>query len=182
MEICRKTSLIYPDYCYFFSRRNIEPFWTYKKFSSLEDEHVHSPPIYGRSIKWRNCQKRQLMKWVGIFQVRIFWVGIFRRGGIFQAGVWWVGIFRGNFPRTVLKSLFNKVAGMKPETLLKRDSSTGAILWYLWNVEENLLQNTPRRSFLKRQMSGTSSDNELCNEWYNEWRRMTTSGTMSENE
>ena len=33
-------------------------------------------------------------------------------------------------------------------------------------------------SFIKRQTSGTTSDNE----WYNEWQRMTTSGTTSENE
>ena len=31
-------------------------------------------------------EETQLMKWVGIFQVRIFWVGIFR-GKIFQGGV-----------------------------------------------------------------------------------------------
>ena len=44
----------------------------------MEDEHVHSPPIYGRSVKWRNREERQLMKWVGIFQVGIF------RGGEFD--------------------------------------------------------------------------------------------------
>ena len=38
-------------------------------------------------------EERQLMKWVGIFQVGIFWMGIFR-GGIFQGELWWVGIFR----------------------------------------------------------------------------------------
>ena len=31
-------------------------------------------------------EERQLMKWVGIFQVKNFWVGIFRVG-IFQARV-----------------------------------------------------------------------------------------------
>ena len=36
------------------------------------DEHVHFPPIYGRSIKLRNSEERQLMKWVGIFQVGLF--------------------------------------------------------------------------------------------------------------
>ena len=41
-------------------------------------------PIYGRSIKWRKNEERQLMKWVGIFQVRIFWMGIFP-GRIFLA-------------------------------------------------------------------------------------------------
>ena len=34
-------------------------------------------------------EERQLMKWVGIFQVGIFWMGIFR------GEVWWVGIFPG---------------------------------------------------------------------------------------
>ena len=33
-------------------------------------------------------------------------------------------------------------------------------------------------SFIKRQTSGTSSDNE----WYNEWQQMTTSGTTSDKE
>ena len=52
-------------------------------FLKWEDVHAHSPPIYGRCIKWRNSEDRQLMKWVRIFQL-----------GIFQGGVWWVGIFR----------------------------------------------------------------------------------------
>ena len=52
-------------------------------------------------------EERQLMKWVGIFQVEIFWLGIFRGGKrwergeevIFQGGVCWVGLFRmGTFP------------------------------------------------------------------------------------
>ena len=47
-------------------------------------------------------------------------------------------------------------------------------------------------SFIKRQTSGTSSDNECCNElqrmttndneWYNELQRVTTSSTTSDNE
>ena len=65
--------------------------WLLLFFLKWEDVHVHSPPIYGRSIKWRNSEERQLMKWVGIFQVGIFWVRIFR--GDFPWGVWWVGIF-----------------------------------------------------------------------------------------
>ena len=49
-----------------------------------------------------------------------------------------------------------------------------------------------KRSFVKRQASGTSSDNEWQrvvqrvttndNEWYNEWQRVITSGTTSDNE
>ena len=35
-----------------------------------------------------------------------------------------------------------------------------------------------KTSFIKRQTSDTSSDNE----WYNEWQRMITSGTTSDNE
>ena len=35
-----------------------------------------------------------------------------------------------------------------------------------------------KRSFIKRQASGTASDNE----WYNEWQRMTTSGTTRDSE
>ena len=71
--------LIYADFYYFFSSGHIEPFWTYQNVSSWEDVHLHSPPIYGRSIKG-NSEERQLMKRVGIFQVGIFWVGIFRVG------------------------------------------------------------------------------------------------------
>ena len=33
-------------------------------------------------------------------------------------------------------------------------------------------------SFIKRQTSGTSSENE----WYNEWQRVTTSGKICDNE
>ena len=46
-------------------------------------------------------EERQLMKWVGIFQVGIFWMGIFR--GNFPGGSLMGGNFPGgNFPRTVL--------------------------------------------------------------------------------
>ena len=53
------------------------------------------------------------------------------------------------------------------------------------------IKNPLHRSFIKRQTSGTSSDNEWYNEsqrmtsgdeWYNEWQRVTTSGTTSDNE
>ena len=29
--------------------------------------------------------------------------------------------------------LFNRVAGLKPATLVKKDSGTGVFLWILWN-------------------------------------------------
>ena len=45
-------------------------------------------------------EERQLMKWVGIFQVGIFWVGIFQRGmGDFP----WGSLMGGTFPRTSFK-------------------------------------------------------------------------------
>ena len=108
MKICRKISLNI-----FFSSRNIEPFWAYKNFSSLEGEHVHSPPIYGRSIKWRNSKEKQFKKWVEIFQVGIFWVEIFRGGGYFPGGSLMGENFpgrnfpRGNFPRTIWYTMIN---------------------------------------------------------------------------
>ena len=44
-------------------------------------------------------EERELMKWVGIFQVGIFWVGIFR-GEIFKGESLMGGNFPGeNFPR-----------------------------------------------------------------------------------
>ena len=43
MEICHYASLIYADYCCFFSIGNIEPFWTYLNFSWWENVHVHPP-------------------------------------------------------------------------------------------------------------------------------------------
>ena len=51
---------------------------------------------------------RQLMKWVGIFLIRIFWVAIFRVG-IFQRGrSWWVGIFRvGIVPGVIFLEQFS---------------------------------------------------------------------------
>ena len=79
---------MYASYCYFFSRGNIEPSWTYQYFFHLWRIYMYILPIYGRSIKWRKSEERQLMKWAGIFQVGIF------RGWIFQGGVSWVGIFR----------------------------------------------------------------------------------------
>ena len=38
---------------------------------------------------------------------------------------------------------FNKVAGLRPATLLKKASGTGVFLWILWNFQEHIfLQNT----------------------------------------
>ena len=39
---------------------------------------------------------------------------------------------------TVPQSLFNKLAGLMPAILLKRDSDTGASLWILQNFQERL--------------------------------------------
>ena len=35
----------------------------------------------------------------------------------------------------VLESFFNKVAGLRPATLLKRDSNAGVFLWILRNFK-----------------------------------------------
>ena len=66
-----------------------------------------------------------------------------------------------------------------------------------WFVSEMFCRWEPQiRSFIKRQTSSTSSDNEWYNEWqrvvqrvttngnkwYNEWQRVTTSGTTNDNE
>ena len=39
-------------------------------------------------------------------------------------------------------SFFNKVAGLWPGTLLKRDSNTSVFLWILWNFWEHLFWRT----------------------------------------
>ena len=39
--------------------------------------------------------------------------------------------------------IFNKVAGLRPATLLKRDPGTGVFLWILWNFQEHLSHRTP---------------------------------------
>ena len=57
------------------------------------------------------------------------------------------GVLR-NFAKFTRKHLcqslfFNKIAGLRPAILLKRDSGTGVFLWVLWNFEEHLFsQNT----------------------------------------
>ena len=64
-----------------------------KSFITLPKFHVKtlSRPGFMDEVL---CEERQLMKWVGIFQVGIFWVGVF------QGKVWGVGIFRVDFSRT----------------------------------------------------------------------------------
>ena len=47
------------------------------------------------------------------------------------------------------ESLFSKVAGLSPATLLKRDSGTGAFpVNFAKFLRARFLQNTPRRLFL----------------------------------
>ena len=41
----------------------------------------------------------------------------------------------------VLESLFNKVAGLIPATLLKRDAIAGVFMWNLRNFEEHLFED-----------------------------------------
>ena len=43
-------------------------------------------------------EEKKLMKWVGIFQVRIFWEVIFRGAAVFEGKFWWVQIFRVGIP------------------------------------------------------------------------------------
>ena len=57
------------------------------------------------------------------------------------------GILR-NFTKCTGKHLsqslsFNKVAGLRSTTLLKKNSGTGIFLWILWNFWEHLLYRTP---------------------------------------
>ena len=42
--------------------------------------YVHTLPPFMDEVLSEESEERQLMKWVGIFQVGIFWVGIFRMG------------------------------------------------------------------------------------------------------
>ena len=44
----------------------------------------------------------------------------------------------------VLESRFNKVLGLRPSTLLKRDSSIGVSLWILRNFWKHLFYRTPQ--------------------------------------
>ena len=60
-----------------------------------------------------SSKERQLLKWMGIFQVGIFWVGSFQRKfsrGSLMGGNFLGGNFAGGkFPRTLLyKLLFQK--------------------------------------------------------------------------
>ena len=50
--------------------------------------------------------------------------------------------------RPVLESLFKKIAGLRPATLLLRDSSTVVFLWILRNLQERLFYRTSSRNCL----------------------------------
>ena len=50
--------------------------------------------------------------------------------------------FRNIHEKTIV-SLFNKVAGQRSATLLKRDSHTGVFLWILQNFQEHLFHRAP---------------------------------------
>ena len=44
---------------------------------------------------------------------------------------------------------FNKVAGWKPPTLLKRDTGTGVVLWILQYFQEHLFCETPAKGYFR---------------------------------
>ena len=48
---------------------------------------------------------------------------------------------------------FNKVAGWKPPTLLKRDTGTGVVLWILQNLQEHLFCETPAKGYFQKCIS-----------------------------
>ena len=62
--------------------------------------------------------------------------------------MYWEKVVLGNFAKFTGKHLYqsiflNKVSGLRPANLLKRDSRTGAFLWILRNFSEHLfLRNT----------------------------------------
>ena len=86
--------------------------------------HSPFPPFYGRKIKWGKRVERQLMKWVGIFQV-----------GIFQRGVWWVEIFRaGIIPWGIFLEPFNlmKCVIKTVSVSLWNSDKPFSIIWLSW--------------------------------------------------
>ena len=100
MEICRWISLIYPDYCYFFSSWNIEPFWRYQSFSSRdEDVHVHSLHIYEKSIK-----RRKIINEMGGNILGVNFLGGDFLGGNFP---------KGSFPRTIFNTNIGGITSYK---------------------------------------------------------------------
>ena len=103
MEICRQTSLIYADYCYFFSSGNIEPFCSYQNFSFQEDAHAHSglPPFMDEVLS-EEIVKKEYSRWE--FSGWKFSGGNFP-GGSLMCGNFPGGNFPGgNFPRTALQT------------------------------------------------------------------------------
>ena len=65
------------------------------------------------------------------------------------------------------QSLFlNKVASLRPSTLLKRDSGTGVFLWILWNFQEHLFYRTPPDIMCKMIANTVQNDSEAIARMY----------------
>ena len=76
-------------------------------------------------------EERQLMKWVGIFQIKIFWVGIFR--GEFSRGEFDGWEFskwefsRGGFPGTVSPQSHWDLANLNSSSLFNQSDLTNLL-------------------------------------------------------
>ena len=56
MEICRWTSLIYAEYCYFFSSGKVEPLGDIKNICPGRSMYMYTiPSSYRQRIKWRKA-------------------------------------------------------------------------------------------------------------------------------
>ena len=81
-----------------FREKNLSHPEDIKSFCPRTQMYMYTLPLFIDAVL---SKESQLMKWVGIFLVKIFWVGIFWRE-LFQGGVWWLGFsgwefFRGEF-------------------------------------------------------------------------------------
>ena len=54
-------------------------------------------------------------------------------------------------------------SGLRPATLLKRDSGTGVFLWILWHFYEHLFYRTPPGDCFYKKILDMSQKYSLCN-------------------
>ena len=129
-----------------------------KNFAKFTDKHLCSSLILNEVVGWKpetarssqcTCSvKKVFLKRSLVFQNQPFIDPLQNRCS-------WI-IHKFHRKKSVLESLFNKVAVLRICDFIKEDSGTGAFLWILWIIQEHLFCKASTNGWFWNTSAGVS--------------------------